>query len=183
MTIAIREATLDDRAELRALIELSARTLGRSHYRDEQIEGALRGAFGVDTTLIEDRTYYVAELQQPPGAPMLIGCGGWSRRRTLFGGDTHARRDPALLEPGVHAARIRAFFVHPDFARRGVGRMLLQECESAARAAGFLSFELMGTLSGLKFYQSLGYEPQPQIVHPMGDGAVIEFVPMSKHVA
>jgi GNAT superfamily N-acetyltransferase len=183
MSFELRPAVLADRPALRTLIELSARVLGGRDYRPEQIEAALRGAFGVDTTLIEDGTYFVAELQAAEG-PLargtLVGCGGWSRRRTLFGGDSHARRDSAPLDPATDAAKIRAFFVHPAYERRGVGRALLELCESAARAYGFASFELMGTLPGVRLYEALGYRKQPMIHYPVGDGLTIEFVPMSK---
>lgn len=183
MSHVLRLASLADRPALKELIELSARELGRPDYRPEQIEAALRGAFGVDTTLIEDRTCFVAELRMahgalPPGT--LVGCGSWSRRRTLFGGDAHTRRDSRPLDPAVDAARIRAFFVHPRYARRGVGRELLERCEQAARAAGFSRFELMGTLPGVRLYEALGYRSQPAIHYPLQDGLSIEFVPMSK---
>lgn len=183
MSYELRLAVLADRLALRALIEISARVLGGRDYRPEQIEAALHGAFGVDTTLIEDGTYFVAELRTAVGslaAGTLVGCGGWSRRRTLFGGDSHVRRDSALLDPATDAARIRAFFVHPEYERRGVGRALLDACESAARGQGFRSFELMGTLPGVRLYEALGYRKQPMIHYAMDDGVTIEFVPMNK---
>ncbi|MET0280799.1 MAG: GNAT family N-acetyltransferase [Steroidobacteraceae bacterium] len=183
MGYVLRAATLADRPALRDLIELSARVLGGRDYRADQVEAALRGAFGVDTTLIEDGTYFVAELPGPEAglaAGTLVGCGGWSRRRTLFGGDSHARRDAALLDPAAVAARIRAFFVHPGYERRGVGRALLAHCEQAARAAGFRRFELMGTLPGVRLYEALGYSKAPLVHYPVGDGVTIEFVPMTK---
>jgi len=186
LSYEIRKAVLSERTALRALIELSARVLGGRDYRPEQIEAALRGAFGVDTTLIEDGTYFVAELQTAQGAlapGALVGCGGWSQRRTLFGGDSHARRDSALLDPATDAARIRAFFVHPGYERRGVGRALLEVCESAARARGFARFELMGTLPGVRLYEALGYRRQPMIHYPVGENETIEFVPMFKPAA
>jgi len=182
MNYALRPATLAERPALRELIELSARGLSQE-YRPEQVEGALRGAFGVDTTLIEDGTYFVAELLVPDAglpAGTLVACGGWSRRRTLFGGDARQGRDAGVLDPAVDAAKIRAFFVHPGYARRGVGRALLDRCESAARAAGFTRFELMGTLPGVKLYEALGYQRQPMVYYPVGENLTIEFVPMSK---
>jgi GNAT superfamily N-acetyltransferase len=183
MNYLLRVATLAERPALRALIELSARGLSTGDYSPEQVEGALRGAFGVDTTLIDDRSYFAVELltaKNGLAAGTLVGCGGWSRRRTLFGGDARAGRDAALLDPSVDAAKIRAFFVHPQYARRGVGRALLEHCESEARAAGFTRFELMGTLPGVRLYEALGYQRQAMVRYPVGDNLSIEFVPMSK---
>lgn len=183
MNYLLRVATLAERPALQELIELSARGLSMDDYRPEQVEGALRGTFGVDSTLIEDRSYFAAELQTDEAglaAGTLVGCGGWSRRRTLFGGDAREGRDAGLLDPAVDAAKIRAFFVHPRYARRGVARALLERCEREARAAGFMHFELMGTLPGVRFYEALGYQRQPLVHHTMGDGLVIEFVPMRK---
>jgi len=128
----LRPATLSDLAALEALIALSARTLGARDYSSAQIEGALRGAFGVDTQLIRDGTYFVVQY-----GDQLVGCGGWSRRRTLFGGDARPDRDASELDPRQDAAKIRAFFVHPDFARRGIGESILQWCEQEALAQGF----------------------------------------------
>jgi GNAT superfamily N-acetyltransferase len=171
----LRPATRADLQALQQLIARSARELGACDYRPEQIEGALRGAFGVDTQLIDDGSYFVAELDG-----QLCGCGGWSRRRTLFGGDSHRERDAAELDPRIDAARIRAFFVHPDHARRGIGRALLQRCESEARARGFTRFELMGTLPGVRLYEALGYQPGTLVRYPVADGVMIEFIPMRK---
>src|SRR5580698_5267667 len=140
-TFQLRKATHDDRPALQVLIARSARELGAGDYRPEQIEGALLGAFGVDTQLIDDGTYFVVESEG-----VLVGCGGWSRRRTLFGGDAHSERNAQELDPNVDAAKIRAFFVDPDHARRGIGKTLLEHCETEARAQGFTRFELMGTL-------------------------------------
>ncbi|HJY36706.1 MAG TPA: GNAT family N-acetyltransferase, partial [Steroidobacteraceae bacterium] len=118
-----------------SLIARSARELSAGDYTPEQVEGALRGAFGVDTQLILDRTYFVAEADGK-----LVACGGWSKRRTLFGGDARSGRDAADLDPATDAAKIRAFFVDPAYARRGLGSAILERCESAARACGFRSF-------------------------------------------
>lgn len=185
MPYVLRPATLEDRAALRTLIELSARVLGGRDYRAEQVEGALRGAFGVDTTLIEDGTYFVAQLDTTEAglaAGTLVGCGGWSRRRTLFGGDSHARRDAGLLDPATDPAKIRAFFIHPGYERRGLGRALLAHCEQAAQAAGFRRFELMGTLPGVRLYEALGYAKHAMVHYPVAEGVTIEFVPMTKQV-
>jgi GNAT superfamily N-acetyltransferase len=172
----LRPATLEDQDELRQLIARSARELSRGDYSAEQVEGALRGAFGVDTQLIRDGTYFVAEA-----GGRLVGCGGWSRRRTLFGGDAHAQRDAGELDPRTDAAKIRAFFVDPAWARRGIGRALLERCESEARRHGFRRFEMMATLPGQKLYREFGYVPAAPVRHPLGEGLSIEFVPMSKN--
>ena len=177
MWYRLRPATHADRSALQPLIARSARELGAQDYSSAQIEAALRGAFGVDTQLIEDGTYFVAEADGK-----LVGCGGWSRRRTLFGGDSHLARDAAELDPKVDAARIRAFFVDPDYARRGIGRALLERCEAEARAEGFTSFELMGTLPGVRLYQALGYQPGAMIHYPVAGEVTIEFIPMRKQL-
>lgn len=126
--------------------------LGAGHYTPEQLASALVHVFGVDTRLIEDGTYYAVE-----DGGRLVACGGWSRRRTLFGGDQYATRSDDRLDPAAEAARIRAFFVHPDAARRGIGRMLLGECERAAKQEGFRRLELMATLSGVGLYENAGF--------------------------
>jgi GNAT superfamily N-acetyltransferase len=171
----LRRATLADIPALRELIAVSARELGRSDYTPGQIEGALRGAFGVDTQLLRDGTYFVIEAED-----RLVACGGWSRRRTLFGGDAREDRDASELDPAIDAAKIRAFFVHPDFARRGFGSAILERCERDAVAHGFGRFELMGTLPGAKLYAARGYTAGARVDWPLGEGLTIQFVPMSK---
>jgi len=173
----IRPATRADIRSLQELIALSARELGKHDYRPEQIEGALLGAFGVDTQLIDDGSFFVVELDG-----RIVACGGWSYRRTLFGGDARAERDSAELDPRVDAAKIRAFFVHPEHARRGIGRALLERCESEARARGFTRLELMGTLPGVRLYQALGYHPGAIVHYRVAPGVDIEFVPMHKEI-
>jgi GNAT superfamily N-acetyltransferase len=172
---AIRPARLDERPALEALIALSARELSRGDYTDGQLDRAIGTVFGVDTELIEDGTYLVAEIE---GA--LAGCGGWSRRKTLFGADGRADREPGFLDPAVDAAKIRAFFVHPGFARRGVGRAIYDACEAGARAAGFGTLELMATLPGERLYRTLGFVGSQPIEYDMGGGLMIRFVPMRK---
>jgi ribosomal protein S18 acetylase RimI-like enzyme len=174
----LRRATPADLPALGTLIATSARQLSRGAYSDAQVEGALSGAFGVDTQLIRDGTYFVIEADG-----RLAGCGGWSRRRTLFGSDQRADRDASELDPSMDAAKIRAFFIHPDFARRGFGTALLARCEREAVAYGFRRFELMATLPGVRLYAARGYVPQPQIRWPVGGGIEIEFVPMSKQAS
>jgi GNAT superfamily N-acetyltransferase len=177
MSYQLRAATRADQDALRILIARSARGLGAQDYSPEQIEGALQGAFGVDTQLIDDGTYFVVEFEG-----RAVGCGGWSRRRTLFGGDAHRERDAAELDPRVDAAKIRAFFVDPDHARRGIGRALLERCESEARTHGFRRLELMGTLPGVRLYEALGYKPGSLLHYPVASGVTIEFIPMSKEL-
>lgn len=177
MDYVIRKANLDDREAIELLIAESARGLSREDYSERQIESAIRTVFGVDTDLIVDGTYFVAD-----SSGTLIGCGGWSRRRTLFGGDRFAGRDPGELDPRAEAAKIRAFFVHPAYARKGVGRALLSRCESEARAHGFRSVELMATLPGVRLYKACGYEGGARVEYEVGEGARVEFVPMRKEL-
>jgi GNAT superfamily N-acetyltransferase len=171
----LRRATLADLPALEPLIAASARELSKVDYTPAQVEGALRGAFGTDTQLIHDGTYFVIEAEG-----RLAGCGGWSRRRTMFGSDARAERDASELDPARDAARIRAFFIHPDFARRGLGTLMLERCEQEAVAHGFSRFELMATLPGVRLYAARGYQPGERIEWPLGDGLAIPFVPMSK---
>jgi GNAT superfamily N-acetyltransferase len=171
----IRPATLADKPELESLIARSARELSRGDYTPEQVEGALRGAFGVDTQLIADGTYFVVVADE-----RIVGCGGWSKRRTLFGSDARADRDAGELDPRVDAAKIRAFFVDPNYARRGIGRAILEHCEAAARAHGFRRFELMATLPGVRLYREHGYVGDRRVDYEVSPGLAIEFVPMTK---
>jgi GNAT superfamily N-acetyltransferase len=173
--IRLRRATFADLPALGPLIAASARELSRNDYAPAQVEGALRGAFGTDTQLIRDGSYFVIEA-----GGRLAGCGGWSRRRTLFGSDARNDRDSTELDPATDAAKIRAFFIHPDFARRGLGTLLLDRCEQAAVAHGFRRFELMATLPGVRLYAARGYHASTRIEWPVGEGIAIPFVPMSK---
>jgi len=175
MEYEIRVARAEDVGAISKLIVSSARGLSQNDYTDEQIEAAVSSIFGVDSELIDDETYFVAEARGE-----LIGCGGWSRRRTLFGGDQAASREPGLLDPTQDAAKIRAFFVHPKWARRGVGRAILERCEEEAQRARFCALELMSTLPGLGFYRKMGYEASEPILYPAG-AIELKFVPMRKH--
>jgi GNAT superfamily N-acetyltransferase len=177
MQYEIRPAQVDDIPQLQALIARSIRTLGKHDYTPEQIEGALRGAFGVDTQLIRDQTYFVIELDAT-----IVGCGGWSYRQTLFGSDARTDRDPAQLDPQQDAAKIRAFFIDPEHSRKGLGATLLDHCEAAARERGFTHCELMGTLPGVRLYAARGYEALPIVHYPVGPDITIEFVPMRKRI-
>jgi GNAT superfamily N-acetyltransferase len=173
----LRKATLADVPALDALIARSARGLSAADYRTAQIEGALRGAFGVDTQLLADGTYFVVE-----DAGQMVGCGGWSFRATLFGGDGRAGRDASTLDPKTQAAKIRAFFVDPGSARRGIGSLLLDRCEREARAHGYARVELMATLPGVKLYAARGYLGGAQVNFDVGSGESIEFIPMHKNL-
>ena len=173
----IRKARLDDKERIRDLIAESARGLSREHYSDEQIEGAIQTVFGVDTDLILDGTYFVVET-----ATQMVGCGGWSKRKTLFGGDQFASRDHTLLDPQFDPAKIRAFFVHPEFARIGLGRRILTMCETEANGYGFHSIELMATLPGVPFYNSCGYREISAFELGMGPNLKLELVRMRKEI-
>ena len=175
MGYSIRKAKLADRSAIQQLIAESARGLSRTHYSDAQIEAAIATMFGVDTSLIEDETYFVVEE-----AGQLIGCGGWSKRRTLYGGDQFAQRDVSYADPDLEPAKIRAFFVHPDHARKGVARAIIDRCQDEAEAQGFRVLELLSTLPGVKFYESCGYVGQGDIELELRDGLKLEFVPMRK---
>lgn len=175
MGYSIRKAKLEDRNDIQQLIAESARGLSRADYNDAQIEAAIATVFGVDTDLIDDETYFVVEE-----AGELIGCGGWSRRRTLYGGDQFADRDASYLDPGLEPAKIRAFFIHPDHARKGVARAIIDRCEAEAMAHGYRAIELMSTLPGVKFYQSCGYLGQGEFELELRDGVKLELVPMRK---
>lgn len=175
MSWHLRPATPADAAQIQELIGRSIRALGAADYSSTQIEGALQGAFGLDTQLIADGTYFVVESQG-----RLIGCGGWSYRRTLFGGDARADRDAGTLDPDTDAAKIRAFFVDPEAARRGIGSALLDHCETEARRHGFRRAEMMATLPGKRLYEARGYVPGQRIQYPVARDVSIEFVPMSK---
>ena len=198
----IRLATPEDVPAIAALIPVSARALSRGFYTDAQTEAAIRHIFGPDTRLIADGTYFVAEEVATNGAARtatraatngaagtasvarsaVVGCGGWSRRRTLYGGDQMKSAEDPLLDPRVDAARIRAFFVHPDFARRGVGRRILEACLDAARAAGFRRVELASTLPGVPFYRVFGFEEREALEAPMPGGDGLPVVRMEREL-
>lgn len=175
MTDLLRPARLPEVPTLNALIAASARDLSRGFYTPAETELLIRHVFGVDTQLIRDQTYFVIEQEGT-----LAACGGWSARRTLFGGDqAKDARDP-LLDPGSEAARIRAFFVSPERARQGLGRRMLDHAESCARAAGFGRAELMATLPGVPFYRAAGYDPMEQVSHRLPGGEAVALVRMGR---
>jgi GNAT superfamily N-acetyltransferase len=181
--VNVRLARREDIGELQRLIEASVRGLQAGDYSPDQIEAAISGVYGVDTTLIDDGTYFAAEIPaQGARHANVVGCGGWSRRKTLFGGDQWHGHDEVLLDPAHDAAKIRAFFVHPSWARRGVGTLILEACERAAIAAGFRRLEMASTLTGVKFYEARGYERRESLDVQLG-GCSIEVVRMEKDIA
>jgi GNAT superfamily N-acetyltransferase len=171
----IRPAILEDAAAIEALITESVHGLQATDYDPNQRNGALGTVFGVDRQMIGDGTYFVVEADG-----RIAACGGWSRRRTPFGGDYSPRKDDSLLNPATDAARIRAFFVHPAYARRGLGTMLLRTCEEAARAEGFGRAELTSTLTGVPLYTARGYVAQEHFELPLRNGATLPVIRMEK---
>ena len=176
MEYRFRLATTEDIAVLTELIAASARGLASADYTSAQIEAALGSAWGVDTQLIRDGTYFAAEAP----AQGIVACGGWSYRKTLFGSDGQTGRVADALDPHTEAARIRAFFVRPDWARRGVGRALLEKCEAEARRHGFKSAALAATFPGRRLYLRYGYVGNDAVEYPLPNGLSIAFVPMTK---
>lgn len=175
---ALRLATDNDIPALHALIEASVRGLQAGDYTPAQIEGALGTVLGLDTQLIRDRTYFVVEAGEAEGR--IAGCGGWSKRRTLFGADRGPGREPDLLDPASEAAKVRAIFVHPAFARRGLGSLILAQVEVAAVAAGFRRFEMGSTLTGVPLYTLKGYAEVERIAVPLANGERLPIVKMVK---
>ncbi len=173
----LRLAHAADVAALTALIQASVRGLQAGEYTEAQREAALELVYGVDSQLIADGTYFLVEADR-----VIAGCGGWSRRRTLYGGDRYAAREDSLLDPAREAARIRAFFVHPAWARRGIGGLILEACEGAAAAAGFTRLEMGATLTGVPFYRAKGYAEAERIGVPLRDGESLAVVRMEKRL-
>jgi GNAT superfamily N-acetyltransferase len=180
MATSIRLARKKDISVLRPLIEASVLGLQARDYSPAQLERALKTVYGVDTQLIADGTYFVVETDEAP--PTIVACGGWSRRKTLYGGDQWVARQDSLLDPARDAAKVRAFFVHPAWARRGIGGMILDACEKAAQSAGFRRLEMGATLTGVPFYAAKGYVALENEEVPMGDGMTLPIVRMGKTV-
>lgn len=216
----LRLATDEDVPALHALIEASVRGLQAGDYTQAQIEGALGTVLGLDTQLIRDKTYFVAEVEdreayssgaealvdhgeitrglkpQPPSESspgvgdnaltyqpltnQLAGCGGWSKRKTLFGADRGPGREPELLDPATDAAKVRAIFVHPRFARMGLGSLILSTVEEASREAGFTRYEMGSTLTGVSLYRLKGYVEVERIGVPLWNGEALPVVKMVK---
>ncbi len=177
--VRLRLAMSGDIPALHALIEASVRGLMQQEYSLRQLEGALGTYLGVDTQLITDGTYFVAQVETAK-ATTLAGCGGWSKRKTLFGADHRPGRENDLLDPAKDAAKIRAFFIHPEWARRGIGTRILQACEDAASAAGFTRFEMGATLSGVPLYRARGYREIDSLEVPLANGEFLTVVRMVK---
>ena len=175
-----RIATSDDVPGLHALIEKSVRELQAADYSAAQLEGALGTYLGVDTQLVADGTYFAVEAETADAVVTLVACGGWSRRKTLFGADRRPDRDASLLDPKTDAAKIRAFFVHPEWARRGIGSQILTRCEEAARAEGFTRFEMGATLTGVPLYRRFGYAELERVELPLANGESLAIVRMAK---
>jgi GNAT superfamily N-acetyltransferase len=179
---SLRVATENDIPALHALIEASVRGLQANDYTQAQIEGSLGTVLGLDTQLIRDRTYFIAEAQaEAAGAALaLAGCGGWSKRKTLFGADRAPGREPELLHPATDAARIRAIFVHPAYARQGLGSLILARVEAEAISAGFRRFEMGSTLTGVPLYRLRGYTEKERVDVPLANGECVSVVKMVK---
>jgi GNAT superfamily N-acetyltransferase len=173
--LTFRLARLDEVEPLNALIHRSAAHLSRGFYEPAEIESANRFVFGVDTSLVRDGTYFVGEVG---GAR--VACGGWSRRGALYGGDQRPMDQAPVLDPATEPARIRAFFVDPAWARRGIGSRLLRHCERAAWAEGYRALELMATLPGVPLYANHGFVDVEPVADVMPDGVSIRFVRMRK---
>jgi GNAT superfamily N-acetyltransferase len=176
----IRTAHAADIPTLHSLIEASIRGLQTNDYTPAQIEGALGTVLGLDTQLIRDQTYFLVETKNESGATALAGCGGWSKRKTLFGSDGASVREPDLLDPATDAAKVRAIFVHPEYSRRGLGSLILAHVEAAAQAAGFHHFEMGSTLTGVPLYRLKGYVEVERIAVPLPNGESLPVVKMVK---
>ncbi|WP_411280816.1 GNAT family N-acetyltransferase [Gemmatimonas sp.] len=172
-----RVARYADVPPLTALIDLSVRRLAAGYYTDAQIASSLAYVFGVDSSLIHDRSYFVLAQHGD-----LVAAGGWSDHQTLFGGDQFHHRDEGRLHPASSPARIRAFYVHPDHARRGYAKRLLGICSAAAQRAGFTTLSLMSTLPGEPLYRALGFVPDARVEYPMPDGTTLPVIPMTKAI-
>ena len=182
MNVRVRKAVAADVAPLQEVIEASVRGLQAQDYSPTQIEGALKSVYGVDSQLIADGTYLVAETLETEKATQIVACGGWSKRKTLYGGDQYAGREDSMLDPSCDAAKIRAFFVHPDWARRGIGSLILKACENAAVEAGFTCLEMGATLSGVAFYRAKGYAEVESQTVALGNGEALPIVKMAKEI-
>ena len=180
MNLSLRQAVPADIPDLRVLIDASVRGLQAGDYTPAQIEGALQTVYGVDSQLIADGTYYVVEARPDSG---IVGCGGWSKRKTLFGGDRWSGREDSLLNPQRDAAKIRAFFVHPNWVRRGIGSMILEACEKAASAAGFTRCEMGATLTGVPLYRARGYIGLETLDVALTNGESLAVIRMEKRMS
>jgi GNAT superfamily N-acetyltransferase len=172
-----RIATFEDLPALEVLMALSIRELIGAYLDPARVQASFE-IMGVDTSLIEDGTYFVVQDEG-----RIVGCGGWSRRATLFGGDHTRGRDTRLLDPRTESARVRAMYTHPNFARQGVGRLVLSLCEAAARAEGFRSVELVATVAGEPLYAACGYSVFERIDVPTSTGVTVPCARMRKDIS
>src|SRR5438270_5167848 len=179
---AIGPAVASDIPVLRELIDASVRRLQFGDYSPAQIDSALKTVFGVDSQLVNDGTYLLVEAVPADlqNKLVIVAFGGWSKRKTLYGGDRWRDRQDDLLDPESDAAKIRAFFIHPDWARQGIGTLLLDACESAARAAGFTRFEMGATLTGAKLFQQRGYVAMERLEVPLEGDITLPIIHMVK---
>ena len=168
-----------DAPALRGLIALSVHELQKHDYTPQQLAVAVETVFTLDTQLVSEGTYFV--VVAPDAQP--IACGGWSHRKTLCGGDHQAVRDDAYLDPATDAAKVRAFFIHPQWARLGLGSRLLTHCEDAAQAAGFRRFEMAATLTGVPLYLARGYHAVEEMSVPLRDGETLPVVRMAREIS
>ncbi len=176
MNFKYRKASFDDIKELEKLIEISAKSINSSFYTKSEINAALGNAWTVDRQLIIDKTYWLVENEKGK----IIGCGGWSKRKLLFGKSESLNLDKIELKPDFEPARIRAFFVHPEYKRMGIGKELLKICEKEAVLQGFKSLELVATLSGEKLYSANGYIEIKRYEVELGNGIANKVVSMKK---
>jgi GNAT superfamily N-acetyltransferase len=173
----LRLATAADVPAIRELIEASVRGLSIGIYSPAEIEESLVSVFGVDSQLLDDGTYFVIDC-----GGEIAASGGWSKRSTLYGGDQVKQGSDPLLDPSVDAARIRAFYVGPQWARRGFARMLYRACESAAVTAGFSRFQLGATLPGVPLYEALGFRALERTDFQMRFGLTLGIVRMETEI-
>jgi N-acetylglutamate synthase-like GNAT family acetyltransferase len=193
VAFSIRKAQPADVPVLEALIDRSVRVLQSKDYTPSQLESALATVYGADSQLIADGTYYAVETEaacdlrtgskDTSVSTQIAGCGGWSKRKTLYGGDQWTGREDSLLDPQKDAAKIRAFFVDPDWVRHGIGTLILKACEAAAIAEGFRRLEMGSTLTGVAFYRALGYLEREKLAVPLKNGESLPIVRMEKRVA
>ncbi len=175
LELRIRPARAEEADRIEAVQRASIRRLGRPYYSPAQIDGGLNHVGTLDPQLIADGTYYVAEV-----GGRIVGCGGWSYRPALHGANGAGAMVLPVLDPAADAARIRAIFVHPDWARRGIARRLMRHAEASARRAGFRRFELLATLSGEPLYRALGYQEIERVALELPDGTRFPVVRMAK---
>lgn len=176
--LIVATSTLEEIPQLNQMIGESARVLSRGFYTEQETASAIQYVFGVDTALVHDGSYFTAHLDGE-----LAGCGGWSRRRTLYGGDQRPMGGDEFLDPDHDAARIRAFFIAPSAARRGVGKAIFSACKEAAAAQGFTSLELMATLPGVPFYLALGFAKVEDVADVLPNGVTLRFERMRMAIA